>query len=301
MAPGGMAGNVVVAFTRLGGCARFLGRFARDDDGVFLRGDLQREGVDISLAGWRDGGQTGRSLILVGARGERAIVGSWRQLAEVSRLAGRLDGARIEEVAEMPLPVWRRSLTTPWRPPTGAFEPPAAALYCPATFAPSVLTALPSDFSLFIDIEAGHLDGLSVAEVDGLLRRTELVFGNQRVLASLAARLGLARPEEIGRRVGGTLVATLGARGALVVQGEDVRRVPGRRVAVVDTTGAGDCFAAAYILAHLRGVAPVVAASFANAAAALSTRALGARTRAPTADELARYLAEQQGGAGVAP
>ncbi|GAB4416194.1 MAG: sugar kinase [Bryobacter sp.] len=76
------------------------------------------------------------------------------------------------------------------------------------------------------------------------------------------------------------IVLKRGKRGALLssheVGGQGyVARVPGYSVAAVDTTGAGDVFAGAFLAAWLRGQSASEAVRFANAAAALSVMALG--------------------------
>jgi ribokinase len=58
----------------------------------------------------------------------------------------------------------------------------------------------------------------------------------------------------------------------------------------VDTTGAGDCFTAAFALRQLEGAGLVESLRFANAAAALSTLALGARGSLPSRDEVEALL-----------
>jgi ribokinase len=91
-----------------------------------------------------------------------------------------------------------------------------------------------------------------------------------------------------------TVVTTLGAAGCVVVQGPLETQVPGIAVDVVDTTGAGDCFAAALAYALATGRAPRDAARFAVAAAALSVTQPGARGGHPTRAETTA-LAESAG------
>jgi sulfofructose kinase len=99
------------------------------------------------------------------------------------------------------------------------------------------------------------------------------------------------------------VVQTLGARGARAyVAGRHVD-VPGFAVPVVDTTGAGDVFHGAFLLAMLEaggaaGRTPAVEAveaaiRRANAAAAMKCRALGGRAGIPTRADLERFLAER--------
>jgi sugar/nucleoside kinase (ribokinase family) len=87
------------------------------------------------------------------------------------------------------------------------------------------------------------------------------------------------------------LVTTLGADGAQVETAEGRIASPGFTPKIVDTTGAGDCFAAACLHARLaakldwRG-----AIRFANCTAAISTTGLGAQSALPTANQVAAYL-----------
>jgi sugar/nucleoside kinase (ribokinase family) len=69
-----------------------------------------------------------------------------------------------------------------------------------------------------------------------------------------------------------SVVIKLGARGAWVNGVE----VPGFPVQAVDTTGAGDCFAGAFVAALERGLSPEAAARFGNAVGALSVQQIGA-------------------------
>jgi ribokinase len=292
LAPGGMAGNVASAFARLGGGVRYAGAFTADDDGALLRSALVHDGVDVRFARERPG-PGGRGLILVGARGERAIIAGWQPTTDayVPSAGSRPVAANGHSVGgparhARELSGWRALLATPWPLPDGLFAPPVDALYCPSIFAPAIVPSLPPDLPLAIDIEAGHLDALDEPALRCLLGRARFVFGNHGVLSGVAGRLGYARPEQLGADVGETLVVTLGARGCVAVCGGVSVNVPGFRVRAVDTTGAGDCFSAAFLLAALRGLDPVVAATFANAAAALSTRGLGSRAATPSLPEV---------------
>jgi sulfofructose kinase len=94
-------------------------------------------------------------------------------------------------------------------------------------------------------------------------------------------------------------LAARGARFPVVTLGEDGCRggpppglaSPSFRVEARDTTGAGDVFHAAFGWAVLEGLGPVAALRAANAAAAMSCRALGAQGGLPTRAELEAFLA----------
>jgi sulfofructose kinase len=95
----------------------------------------------------------------------------------------------------------------------------------------------------------------------------------------------------IRRRHPGLLCVTLGARGAIMLEGDRVHRAPGFPVQAVDTTGAGDVFRGALIYALLRGDDPAGMLRFANAAASISCTRDGAMNSVPTAAETAAFLA----------
>jgi sugar/nucleoside kinase (ribokinase family) len=73
------------------------------------------------------------------------------------------------------------------------------------------------------------------------------------------------------------VVLTLGADGCLVGWGGVRRYVPAKAVTVLDTTGAGDAFAAGFVLTYLRTHDPIAAAEAGTAAAAAVARRVGAR------------------------
>ena len=83
---------------------------------------------------------------------------------------------------------------------------------------------------------------------------------------------------------------TMGAQGALLLDGDRVVRCDAPAVSVVDTTGAGDVFRGAFIVALLRGDPPDRLLRFANAAAALSCTRPGALGGVPTMAEVERLM-----------
>jgi sugar/nucleoside kinase (ribokinase family) len=78
------------------------------------------------------------------------------------------------------------------------------------------------------------------------------------------------------RRWSRLLIMTQGADGCTVYFEDDVRQVPTQKVQVIDTTGAGDIFAAAFLVRlYQTGGHPYEAAHFANTAAAISIENAG--------------------------
>lgn len=110
---------------------------------------------------------------------------------------------------------------------------------------------------------------------------------------------GLRAPDAIADfylALGARIVAlTLGADGTLVATPDARKRVPGRRVAAVDATAAGDTFDGAFLARLSIGDDPFAAARYANAAAALSTLGYGAVAPMPHRAAVEAFLAERDG------
>jgi len=88
-----------------------------------------------------------------------------------------------------------------------------------------------------------------------------------------------------------SVVLKLGAQGALVSDGRVCTNIPAWPVQAVDATGAGDCFDGSYLTQRARGEAPVAAARWACAAAALATTGYGAVAPLPTRQQVADFMA----------
>jgi sugar/nucleoside kinase (ribokinase family) len=105
-----------------------------------------------------------------------------------------------------------------------------------------------------------------------------------------------ADPAEAARELLGrgptTVVLKLGAAGCLVATADQLIEQPGFAIEMVDTVGAGDSFAAAFIAGWLRGGSPRECATLANAMGALTTTRRGAGTRIPPREQLLDLLAD---------
>jgi sugar/nucleoside kinase (ribokinase family) len=123
-----------------------------------------------------------------------------------------------------------------------------------------------------------------------LLPFVDVLLPNEVELTAIA---GLQNPEEALRSLHTdrtTVVAKLGAAGAIALEDGHVLRVAPPPVTAIDPTGAGDSFNAGFLHAWLDG-RPLRGCMRAGVACgALSTRALGGTTAQPTGDELAGCL-----------
>jgi 2-dehydro-3-deoxygluconokinase len=94
------------------------------------------------------------------------------------------------------------------------------------------------------------------------------------------ALIGLTDPAAIARHFlslgAKAVIVTLGVDGVYAATSAGAMQVPGRKVAAVDATGAGDAFTGALLAELVRGASLAGATRFANVAAALSTLGYGA-------------------------
>jgi ribokinase len=250
--PGGKGANQAVAAARLGAATAMVGRVGADEAGRRMRDNLEREGVGVASVREDDEAPTGVALIAVDARGENTIVVSPGANA-------RLDARDVEAARE----VLEGAAVT-----LVQHEVPPAAVRAAIARAGGTVVLNPAP--------ARSLDGA-----------VHVLVPNRGELEALAGRGG--DPEALARGLAGAraVVVTLGAQGALVVEGERAERIAAPEVSAVDTTGAGDTFCGALAQALAEGAALVEAARWATRAAAISVTRAGAQGGMPRRGELA--------------
>jgi sugar/nucleoside kinase (ribokinase family) len=265
-APGGMAGNVAAALARLRSRVRVLGRVGDDADGAFTVESLEQVGVDTSFVARLKGVATFSCVSLLTPDGEKSLV-------KLMTSAYRPDAS---DVSEAVLEGVRHVHLTSIGDPALCRRVVDAARSSGATASLDIERAdCPEDASVLLDAIEGFdlifCNAESRAFVDAAIKRP---------LAGLVA----------------AVVTTLGADGAQVETAVGRIASPGFAPKILDTTGAGDCFAAACLHARLAtrlGWADAI--RFANCAAAISTTGLGAQSALPTADQVAAHLLAMPG------
>src|SRR5262249_29324408 len=139
------------------------------------------------------------------------------------------------------------------------------------------------------------MDGERVVDgIDAVWPGVDLLVCNPRFLAQVT---GQAAPEKglraLAVRGPAGVAVTLGAEGALGLDGGCVVGTPGFAVPVVDTNGAGDVFHGACAVGELRDWPLERTLTFANAVAAMKCRSLGGRHGIPRLPDVARFLSER--------
>jgi sugar/nucleoside kinase (ribokinase family) len=112
--------------------------------------------------------------------------------------------------------------------------------------------------------------------------RVNLVFCNESEAMGWAETDNLEVAMEQMKQIADTFVITRGAEGAITYDGEQLAKIPPHRVQAVDTNGAGDMFAGAFLYAISRGEDFPTAGRFASLAAGRVVANYGPRL--PAAD-----------------
>jgi len=256
---GGSVANTVVGVAALGGRAGFLGRTGDDELGEVFRADLVGTGVVLGRSAPAVGGATGRCLVLVTPDGQRTM-------------ATHLGVATSLGTGDIDLDLIRRArvvLLEGYLLDVPGAEELLGSLAVAAGEAEAAVAVSLSDPEL-VRRHRGRLLRL-------LERSVDVVLGNEEEARALAGSADLEAAAGFLEEFGVLAAVTRGAAGALVVAPEGRQQVPALEVSVVDTTGAGDLFAAGFLAGLAWGADPTDAARLGAAAAAEVVGHLGGR------------------------
>jgi len=251
---GGKGANQAVAAARLGARVAMVGAVGDDDLGAEALALLAGEGVDVDAVA-RSAAPTGVALIAVDAAGEN-------QIAVASGANAELDADAVDRAVRAAGP---GAVLLGHEVPEAAVLAGARAARGPVVLNPAPARPVPDELAAL-----GPLLTPNAGEACELTGERE---------PEAAARA-------LAARTGAPVLVTLGERGVLVLDGGAAERLAAPRVDAVDTTGAGDAFNGALATALAEGRDLRAAAAFAVAAAALSTRAAGAREGMPRREEV---------------
>ena len=123
-----------------------------------------------------------------------------------------------------------------------------------------------------------------------ILSKSEFDYITKNIAEIAEKNFEEAAKEIIGRYKIKVMAITLGEDGAAMVTENSFLKRPAFKVNVVDTTGAGDAFASAFVYAFLEGFEPEKMLNFANAAAAISITKKGAMSALPRKTDIEEFL-----------
>lgn len=269
---GGKGANQAVAAARLGAACELIARVGDDEFGPRIRASLAAAGVGIDDVLTTAGSPTGAALIVVSAGGENAICVSPGANARLTR--ADLDAA---EAAFAGARVCLLQLEVPTETVLHAIA------LCRKHGVDAILDPAPASADLPDELYKVHVITPNATEA-GIMTGHHVPDepGRAREAAAILHRRGAA-----------SVVIKMGSQGALLWDRGVCEHVPSHKVAVVDTTAAGDAFNGALGTALAGGSALREAVRFANAAGALACTRPGAQPAMPRAEEVRRLLADR--------
>ncbi|HEY8385232.1 MAG TPA: adenosine kinase [Porticoccaceae bacterium] len=258
-ASGGSAANTIIAVSAFGGRTFFCGRVADDDNGHFYLADLDAAGVDHPRVDKLPDGTTGKCLVLITPDAERSM----------NTFLGASEGF---SVADLDLDVI------------------ASAEYL---YIEGYLATSPTGRAAAVAArEHGQENGTKIAlslsdpgivahfrpQLEEILgNRVELLFCNLDEAMSWTGTRSLEAAAEALTRDADQFAITLGAKGAAIFDGNELHHIPARAITAVDTNGAGDMFAGAFLYGLSHGMDHATAGLLACTASAAVVGQYGPR------------------------
>ncbi len=264
-APGGSAANTIAGLARLGVETSFAGCVGKDEDGDFLIESFEKEGVYTGCIS-RVSEPTGFVIALVDESGERTMY----------VYPGAND--RFNVTPEVVKCIERADLLH--------------------------LSSFVGDAGFFAQIEiADNLNEKKISFSPGMLyakrclielkeifSRSRVVFLNEEEAFEITGNR-LERAARVILRLGAEIVViTLGEEGCYIATNSQEFRVRAEKARVVDTTGAGDAFAAGFIYGMLKGYNLEECGRIGNFVAARCIEEVGARAGLPTEEEVEEFV-----------
>jgi ribokinase len=253
MGPGGKGSNQAVGTARLGANAHFVGIIGDDKLGEIATDLYAQEGVDTTHLRKTTQMATGVGFIILNQAGENGIIldmsaNKLMDTAFVDRAEAQISRSDVVmAVLEIPVVAAARGLELGKKHGVRTILNPAPATKLDDTVLKQVDYLTPNETELRILMGLAPNDPTPTAELAAQLRRHGV----------------------------GSLIVTMGEKGALILTDDQTTPVPGVAVDMVDTTGAGDAFNSGLAVALAEGRSLVDAVKYANCAGAIACTRLG--------------------------
>jgi sugar/nucleoside kinase (ribokinase family) len=263
---GGSAANTIVGVASFGGLGHYIGKVRDDQLGEVFRHDLRATGVGYDIPPATSGPPTGRCLILVTPDAQRTL--NTFLGASVHLGPEDIDPQLIARARILYLEGY-------------LFDPPRAqeAFRVAARHAHAAggQVALTLSDPFCVDRHRAAFRNLVEHHVDILL-------ANENEICALYETDDFDRAAEKVRRYCSVAALTRSAKGSVIVAGDETHVIAAAPVTrVVDTTGAGDLYAAGFLLGQSRGLPLPTCGHLGSLAAAEVISHVGARPQVPLA------------------
>lgn len=233
---GGSCGNTMAGFAALGGKGAYIGKVRDDQFGDVFRHDMKAIGVDFATAPATDGPGTGKCLVLVTPDAQRTMVTYLGAASDFRPEDVAVDAIQAAKVVYLEGYLFDRDAAK------DAFVAAADAAHDAGR---EVALTLSDGFCVdrhrdaFLSLVKNHVD---------------ILFANEQEILSLYQVDTFDAALQAARQDCRIAALTRSEKGSVVISGEEVHVVDAEPVAkVVDTTGAGDQYAAGFLYGYTQG------------------------------------------------
>jgi sugar/nucleoside kinase (ribokinase family) len=260
-ASGGSAANTLIAVSSMGGSAYYSCKVADDELGDFYLNDLRMADVDCNMNGKHKGGITGKCLVMITPDAERTMHTFLGVSSEMSPYELNEDAIKNSSYCYL-----EGYLTTS---DTGKAANIEARKIAEANNIKIALT-----FSDPFVVEHFR-DGFTETIGDGI----DLLFCNEAEALSYTNKTSIEDAAEAIKTFSKTFAITLGAKGSVVYDGTDMIQIAANAVTAVDSNGAGDLFAGAFMHGLTHGKSYEEAGIIASKASSMIVSQFGPRLK----------------------
>lgn len=245
---GGSAANTIYALGRMGFSCGYLGKIGRDEEGIFLLNQFEEVGVDTAKI--KQNRKSGICLVLLDKSKDRSIIILANANDTLSYSEFDIDYINKAQFLHMSSFVGR------------------------IPFEAQKLVATKTKVKISFNPGEPHATK-GIKELVPILERSSILFlsqGEAEILTGQNYKKGARRLLDYGIEI---IACTLGGRGSYVLSRKEELEVPPEKLKAVDTTGAGDVYAAGFLAGLLKKLPLFECARLATRAAAQSIKGYG--------------------------
>lgn len=274
---GGSAANTLAGFASFGGKAAFMGKVANDQLGGIFAHDMQNGGVHFTTPRLENGPETARCMIVVTPDAQRSMntfLGASVEFSETD-----VDEALIADSKTIYLEGY-------------LFDKDAAkkAYYKATAAARKSDTKVALTLSDSFCVERHRADFLKLIESE-----VDILFANEAEILSLFQTTSFDEAAKAIRGKCEIAALTRSEKGSLILTADDAHEIKAQPIdKVIDTTGAGDQYAAGFLFGHARGMDLARCGALGSLAAAEVISHVGPRPETSLAELAAKKLGIKQ-------
>jgi sugar/nucleoside kinase (ribokinase family) len=258
---GGSVGNTMAGLASLGGTGSYIGKVHNDKLGGIFHHDMESMGITFGTAPALDSSPTARCLVIVTPDGQRSMATYLGACVELGPEDIDADTIQRHKVTYLEGYLWDAPM---------AKEAMIKAAELAHDAGRQVALTLSDSFCV-----GRYRDSFR----DLILNHVDILFANEQEIISLYQEENVHAALELGRGDCNLVAVTLGAEGSLIATSEIVHHVNAVLVErVVDTTGAGDLYAAGFLYGITHGYDVAISGHIGAIAAGEIISHVGARS-----------------------